>query len=62
MDWDSTTPWPPRSPDITPLDFWGGDVKDNVYSTPVTDIDILKARIRDALATVAEEMLEKTWR
>jgi hypothetical protein len=33
-----------------------------VYSTPVPDIDTLKTRIRDALATVTEEMLENTWR
>jgi hypothetical protein len=33
-----------------------------VYSTPVPDNDILKARIRDTLAAVTEEMLEKTWR
>jgi hypothetical protein len=32
-----------------------------VYWTPVPDIDTLKARIRDALAAVTEEMLEKTW-
>jgi hypothetical protein len=33
-----------------------------VYWTPVPDIDILKAKIRDAVAAVTEEMLEKTWR
>jgi hypothetical protein len=33
-----------------------------VYSTPISDIDILKATIRDALAAVTEEILEKTWR
>jgi hypothetical protein len=31
---DGPTPWPPRSPDITPLDFFlWGYVKDKVYST-----------------------------
>jgi hypothetical protein len=43
------------------LSLWGF-VKDKVYWTPVPDTDTFKARIRDALATVAEEMLEKTWR
>jgi hypothetical protein len=33
-----------------------------VYSTPVQDIDTLKASIRDALMAVTEVMLEKTWR
>ena len=36
---DGPTPWPPRSPDITPLDFFlSGHVKDKVFSTPVPDI------------------------
>jgi hypothetical protein len=42
--------------------FLRGYVKEKVYSTPVPDIDTLKANIRDALVMVAEEMLEKTWR
>jgi len=42
---DCPTPWPPRSPDITPLDlFLWGYVKDKVFSTPVPDITYLKAR------------------
>ena len=57
------TPWPPRSPDITPLDFFlWGYVKDKVFSTPVPDITNLKARITDAFATITEDMLENTWR
>ena len=58
------TPWPPRSPDITPpLDFFlWGYVKNKVFSTPVPDITNLKARIPDAFATITEDMLENTWR
>jgi hypothetical protein len=56
---DGPTTWPPRSPDINPLDFFGGYVQDKWYSTPVPDTDTLKARIRDALAAVTEEMLRK---
>ena len=60
---DGPTPWPPRSPDITPLDFFlWGYVKDNVFSTPVPDITNLKARITDVFATIPEDMLENTWR
>jgi len=60
---DSPTPWPPRSPDITHLDFFlWGYVKDKVLSTPVPDITNLKARITDAFATITEHMLENTWR
>ena len=35
------TPWPARSPDMTPLDFFGGYVKECVYQTPVYDIEEL---------------------
>jgi len=42
---DGLTPWPTRSPDITPpwLLFMGGYVKDKVNLTPVPDITNLKA-------------------
>jgi len=60
---DGPTPWSPRSPDITPLDFFlWGYVKDKVFSTPVPDITDLKARITDPFATITEDMLENTWR
>ena len=60
---DGPTPWPPRSPDITTLDFFlRGYVKDEVFSTPVPDITNLKARITDAFATITEDMLENTLR
>jgi len=60
---DGPTPWPPRSPDITPLNFFlWGYVKDKVLSTPVPDITNLKARLTDAFATITEDMLENTWR
>jgi len=60
---DGPTPWPPRSPDITPLEFFlWGYVKDKLFSTPVPDITNLKARITDAFATITEDILENTWR
>jgi len=60
---DGPTPWPPRSPDITPLDFFlWGYVKDKLFLTPVPDIANLKARITDAFVTITENMLENTWR
>jgi hypothetical protein len=56
---DGPTPWPPRSPDITPLDFFlWGYVKDKVFSTPVADITNLKPRMADAFATITED----SWR
>ena len=43
---DGPIPWPPCSPDITPLDFFlWGYVKDIVYRTQIRDITDLKQRI-----------------
>ena len=33
-----------------------------MFSTPVSDITNLKARITDAFAAITEDMLENTWR
>jgi len=58
---DGPTLWPPRSSDITLLEFFlWGYVKDKVFLTPVPDITNLKARITDAFATITEDMLENT--
>ena len=45
--------WPPRSPDMTLFDFvlWGY-VKDHVYRTNVRDLQILRTRITEAIASV----------
>lgn len=49
--------WPPRSPDLTPLDFYlWGRVKAIVYSVRITDIDQLRTRIQMAFDQVQEEM------
>ncbi|EZA54266.1 hypothetical protein X777_06188 [Ooceraea biroi] len=38
--------WPPRSPDLTPLDFYlWGTLKNKVYSTEVISLEDLKQRI-----------------
>ncbi|KAJ4428313.1 hypothetical protein ANN_24332 [Periplaneta americana] len=42
-------PWPPRSPDLTPLDFFlWGDVKCFVYETPIDSAEDLVARVVEA--------------
>jgi hypothetical protein len=41
--------------------FLWGYVKYIVYKTKVWDINDLKERITDAIATVNEAMLERTW-
>jgi len=58
--------WPPRSPDLTPLDFWvWGHLKQRIFTQdfrPRT-IDELKDAIRRAIAELNEdqEMRERVW-
>jgi hypothetical protein len=52
-------PWPPRSPGITPLDFFlWGYVKSIVFRTPV---DELKTCIQNAISAIPADMLHRTW-
>ncbi|GBM00509.1 hypothetical protein AVEN_111737-1 [Araneus ventricosus] len=54
--------WPPRSPDLTPLDFFFcGYVKDKVYSRETRAVEDLHASITAAVATVTTQMLQWTW-
>jgi hypothetical protein len=60
---DGPIPWPSRSPDTMPLDFflWRYD-KNIVYKTPVISLYQLKLRIVAAIGTVTPQTLENTWR
>jgi hypothetical protein len=50
--------WPPRSPDLTPLDFFlWGYIKGRVYQTAPANAEELKERIRDAMAAITPRML-----
>lgn len=52
--------WAPRSPDLTPLDFFlWGYVKHLVYQTQPQSIDELKQRIENAFAEITVETLKK---
>ena len=55
--------WPPRSPDLTPCDFFiWGYVKGLVYLPPLpTNVVELKQRISSALETVTEDTLQRVW-
>jgi hypothetical protein len=54
---DRPIPWPPRSPDIVPLDFFlWGYVKDIANKTSVTSLDELKLRI---VAVIERVTLQK---
>jgi len=55
--------WPPRSPDITPCDFFlWGFVKESVYvpSLPTT-LDDLKNHITTAVNSVTQDVLLRVW-
>jgi transposase len=50
-------PWPARSPDLTPMDFFlWGYIKSLVYTSSIASLDMLKARIRNAFKKVTEQM------
>lgn len=46
-------PWPPRSPDLNPLDFYlWGHLKQLVYSRPIRNVDVLRQRIQEGFETI----------
>ena len=48
--------WPPRSPDLTPCDFFlWGYLKAKVYTSPPIDLNDLQARIRQEVAVLAND-------
>ncbi|GBM97317.1 hypothetical protein AVEN_187547-1, partial [Araneus ventricosus] len=50
--------WPPRSPDLNPLDFFlWGYIKQRVYTTSPPTLQELRNRITDACARVSPAML-----
>jgi hypothetical protein len=52
-----TSAWPPRSPDLTPLDlFLWGSGKDQEYSQGVNTQDELREQITAAIANAAEDV------
>jgi len=51
-------PWPPRSPDLTPCDYFlWGYLKTKVFETSPRTIADLKQRIQDEVAAIPVEML-----
>ena len=56
------TAWPPRSPDLTPFDFFAwGFIKDGVYRRKVRDVADLRQRIIEAVELITPHMLINTW-
>lgn len=53
--------WPPRSPDLTPLDyFFWGYLKDRVYQTKLTSIDELKQRIQYEIDNMNPDIIQRS--
>lgn len=52
--------WPPRSPDLNPLDFfYWGCLKDKIYAKPIRSEDELRERVFEAARTISEISLRK---
>ena len=53
-------PWPPRSPDLTPCDyFMWGFLKSKVHKTKLTTIQVLKSRIQEDFQEITLEICRK---
>jgi hypothetical protein len=55
--------WPPRSPDLTPCDFFlWGYLKDRVYLPPLpVNLPELRRRIVAAVQSITPDMLDGVW-
>jgi len=55
-------PWPPRSPDLSPLEFFPWRyIKNIVYAEKIRNIQHLQERITSAIETLTRDMIQKTW-
>ncbi|GBL85749.1 hypothetical protein AVEN_193194-1 [Araneus ventricosus] len=63
LDDDPLFPWPPRSPDLTPCDFFlWGYVRDKVYVPPMsTTLQALQERITAAVTDIYGNILLNVW-
>lgn len=58
----SNNRWPPRSPDLTPLDFFlFGYLKDTIFRNRLHTIDEMKEAIRTAIDRITPEVLENVF-
>ena len=56
-------PWPTRSPDLSPLDFFlWGYIKNIVYAEKIRNIQHLQERITSVTETVTRDMIQKRGR
>ena len=58
---DSNMPWPARSPDITPMDYFvWGFIKSKVYTRNYQNLEDLKTAITSAFQLITDEMISNT--
>ena len=58
---DDHIPWPPRSPDLTPMDFFlWGYIKSKVYVRNYDNLDDLKTSITAAFQDISTQMISST--
>ena len=56
-------PWPPRSPDLSPLDFFlWRYIQNTVCAEKIRNIQHLQERITSAIQTVTRDMIQKSGR
>ena len=54
--------WPTHSPELNPCDFYlWKPIECNVYQVPITSIEYLKNRIREAIQSINENTLMRVW-
>jgi hypothetical protein len=54
--------WAPRSPDLTPLDFFlWGHVKNNIYKSSIQDLNELKMKICEEIKKISKETLSNVF-
>lgn len=58
---DGPIRYPPRSPDVTSLNFLWDFVKDRFYATPISDVAELRRKITNVICTITSDMLNSTW-
>ena len=58
MSWHGPVEWPPRFPNLSPLDFYlWGHLKAMVYQVKIWDINYLKEHITNAIASITSTVL-----
>jgi len=54
-----TIPWPARSPDLTPMDYWfWGYLKSKVYQKAPATLPALRLAIRECIDAITQEQLQ----